>query len=153
MFLTADEVGLTGAWFEGQKYAPADLESGGTGRPLPALEEAKGWLERYFAGRAPGSVPPLHLVGTPFQLQVWELLRAVPYGQTVTYGALAARLAEQRGVVHMSAQAVGGAVGHNPISILVPCHRVVGTNGSLTGYAGGIERKEALLRLEGALTG
>lgn len=93
---------------------------------------------------------PLHFVGTDFQNEVWEILYAIPYGQTMTYGEIAQFLAEKRGVKRMSAQAVGGAVGRNEISIIVPCHRVVGTNGSLTGYAGGIEKKIALLKLEGA---
>ena len=95
-------------------------------------------------------MPPIHMLGTPFQKEVWELLRKIPYGQTTTYGALAGQIAKQRGLERMSAQAVGSAVGHNELSIIVPCHRVVGGNGSLTGYAGGIGKKIALLKLEGA---
>lgn len=96
----------------------------------------------------PGVIPPLDLHGTVFQLAVWEILRTIPYGETVTYGEIADILAAQQGRQHLSAQAVGNAVGHNPISILIPCHRVIGANGSLTGYAGGMERKRALLELE-----
>ena len=113
------------------------------------MAEAKRWLDIYFSGREPDFLPPLHPLGTPFRRAVWELLLQIPYGRTVTYGELARRLAAKQGLVHMSAQAVGGAVGHNPISILIPCHRVVGSGGSLTGYAGGIDKKVRLLELEG----
>lgn len=150
IYLAADALGVTGLWFEGQKYFPPGLAE--TGAALPALEEARRWLEIYFSGREPDFLPPLHPTGTAFQLEVWRLLREIPYGQTVTYGALARRLAARRGLAHMSAQAVGGAVGRNRISLLIPCHRVVGAGGTLTGYAGGLARKAALLRLEGAQT-
>ena len=110
----------------------------------------KRWLDIYFSGQQPDFMPPLHMSGTPFQMAVWETLREIPYGQTTTYGAIARKIARQRGVSKMSAQAVGQAVGRNELSILVPCHRVVGTNGSLTGYAGGIDKKIQLLQLEGA---
>lgn len=112
--------------------------------------EAKRWLDIYFSGKEPDFSVPLHFTGTEFQNEVWELLLAIPYGQTTTYGELARRIAGKRGVKHMSAQAVGGAIGHNNISVIVPCHRVVGTNGSLTGYAGGIDKKVKLLELEKA---
>ena len=115
------------------------------------FEHAKQWLDVYFSGREPDFKVPLHFIGTDFQKEVWEILYSIPYGQTTTYGEIAKQLAAKRGLEHMSAQAVGGAVSHNEISILVPCHRVVGTNGSLTGYAGGIDKKIALLKLEGAL--
>lgn len=95
-------------------------------------------------------MPSIHMIGSPFQLSVWELLRKIPYGETTTYGEIARRLAASRGLAHMSAQAVGGAVGHNPISIMIPCHRVVGANGSLIGYAGGLQKKARLLAYEGA---
>lgn len=148
ILLTCDEAGLTGLWFEGAKfYAPGpdkDYEE----RETPVFAQAKRWLDLYFSGRDPDFMPPVHMVGTPFQRSVWELLQAIPYGKTTTYGEIGRRLAAKRG--RTSAQAVGGAVGHNPISIIVPCHRVVGSNGSLTGYAGGIDRKARLLRLEGA---
>ncbi len=150
MLLAADEAGVTGAWFEGQKHFAARLGPGSAEGDSPALAGARRWLDLYFAGREPDFMPPLHLTGTAFQLAVWELLRAIPYGQTTTYGTLARRLAARQGLDRMSAQAVGGAVGRNPVSILVPCHRVVGADGSLTGYAGGLDRKRALLRLEGA---
>lgn len=106
------------------------------------------WLDVYFTGREPDFMPPLNPVGSGFQRAVWELLLQIPYGQTTTYGALARKLAQQQGLAHMSAQAVGGAVGRNKISILIPCHRVVGTGGRLTGYAGGVDRKAGLLELE-----
>ena len=94
-------------------------------------------------------MPPVHMIGSEFRRQVWKILREIPYGETITYGALAKRIAEEKGLKRMSAQAVGGAVGHNEISIIIPCHRVVGSDGSLTGYAGGIDKKERLLMLEG----
>ena len=114
----------------------------------PVLAAAGRWLDLYFAGRRPHFTPPLHLTGTEFRMAVWSLLQEIPYGETTTYGELARQLAQRLEVPHMSAQAVGGAVGHNPISLMIPCHRVVGTNGSLTGYGGGIQRKKALLELE-----
>ena len=148
ILLAADELGLTGAWFEGGAHFAAQLPAEHTQQETPTLAEAKRWLDRYFSGREPDALPTLHPLGTPFRRAVCELLLQIPYGRTVTYGELARRLAAKQGLVHMSAQAVGGAVGHNPISILIPCHRVVGANGSLTGYAGGLDKKRALLRLE-----
>lgn len=145
MLLAADDVGLTGAWFVGQKYFPAEVDAGGAGET--ALRQAESWLDAYFSGHDPGTLPALHLMGTPFQTAVWRLLLGIPYGQTTTYGALAAAMAAQTGR-RPAAQAVGGAVGHNPISIIVPCHRVLGANGSLTGYAGGLDKKQRLLALE-----
>lgn len=106
------------------------------------------WLDIYFAGRDPGFLPPLSTKGTPFQEEVWEILKEIPYGKTVSYGEIAMRIAEKRGIKRMAAQAVGGAVGRNPIAIIVPCHRVVGSDGSLTGYGGGLDRKVELLKLE-----
>lgn len=151
ILLAADEAGLTGLWFEGQKYFARSLDREHEEKELPVLEQAKRWLDIYFSGREPEFALPLHLIGTDFQKQVWKMLCDIPYGQTTTYGALAERLAAERGIPRMSARAVGGAVGHNGISILVPCHRVVGSGGKLTGYAGGIRRKTELLRLEGAI--
>lgn len=148
MLLACDELGLTGIWFQGAKYEALHLDPNHQEQEMPILQEAKAWLDRYFAGLAPGDLPPIHLVGTPFQLLVWELLREIPYGETRTYGELAEQIAQRRGLKRMSAQAVGGAVGRNPLSIMIPCHRVVGADGSLTGYAGGVERKRALLTLE-----
>lgn len=148
MLLAADELGLTGAWFEGGAHFAAQLPAEHTQGETPILIEAKRWLDRYFSGRKPDALPPLHPMGTAFQLSVWELLLQIPYGTTTTYGAIARQLAQRQGRPRLSAQAVGGAVGHNKISILIPCHRVVGANGSLTGYAGGLDKKRALLRLE-----
>lgn len=145
--LASDGQHLTGLWFDGQKYFPALAHEE---RMLPVFEQCSLWLDAYFRGENPDFMPSLVLHGSPFRLAVWEVLRTIPYGETVTYRDVARELARQRGLAHMSAQAVGSAVGHNPISILVPCHRVVGANGSLTGYAGGIEKKLALLRLERA---
>lgn len=150
ILLAADEVGLTGLWFEGQKYFALYLDKEREERETPPIRQAKAWLDVYFSGREPELTVPLHFIGTAFQNEVWELLYSIPYGQTVTYGELARRLAARRGLERMSAQAVGGAVGRNEISIIVPCHRVVGASGSLTGYAGGIDKKIALLKLEGA---
>ncbi len=150
LLLAADDSGLTGAWFAGQKYFARHLDAAHAERQTPHLEQAGRWLDVYFSGREPGFTVPLHPMGTAFQTAVWQLLCAIPYGQTRTYGQLAAQLASQMGRAHLSAQAVGGAVGRNPISIFVPCHRVVGATGSLTGYAGGLDRKMALLGLEKA---
>lgn len=150
ILLAADGIGLTGLWFEGQKYFSCCLDREHTEKEIPLFEMTRRWLDLYFSGREPDFSVPLHAAGTAFQKEVWEILCSIPYGQTMTYGGIARQLAAKRGVPRMSAQAVGGAVGHNPISILVPCHRVVGANGSLTGYAGGIDRKIKLLTLEKA---
>ena len=144
ILLAADETGLTGLWFEGQKYFPSFLGVDYQEKETPVLTETARWLDVYFSGKDPDILPPLHPQGSPFRQTVWNILLTIPRGQTMTYGEIARRLG-----VH-SAQAVGGAVGHNPISILIPCHRVVGSDGSLTGYAGGVERKARLLQLEGA---
>ena len=147
ILLAADDAGLTGLWFQGQKYFARGLEKEQEERNLPVFDQTKAWLDLYFSGKEPDFLPPLHLIGTDFQKQVWEILLAIPYGKTTTYGKIAGQLAQRRGLAHMSAQAVGGAVGHNPISIIVPCHRVLGTDGSLTGYAGGVDKKIHLLSL------
>ena len=112
------------------------------------MQEAIRWLDLYFAGKKPDFTPPLHPEGSAFRQMVWKALLTIPYGETRTYGELAKRIAEEKHIPTMSAQAIGGAVGHNPISIIIPCHRVVGAKGALTGYAGGVEKKEFLLRLE-----
>lgn len=145
--LTADRTGLTALCFPGHAAAVCHADADGAG----FLTEACRWLEIYFSGVRPPKTPQLHLSGTPFQRTVWALLCEIPYGQTVTYGWLAARIAEMRGG-RMSAQAVGGAVGRNPVSIIVPCHRVIGADGSLTGFGGGMDRKRFLLALEGVET-
>ena len=149
ILLAADEIGLTGLWFDGQKCFAGNLPAEHTEQETPALAEARRWLDVYFTGKAPEFLPPLHPIGSAFRRSVWEILLQIPYGQTTTYGEIARQLVERQGLSRMSAQAVGGAVGHNEISIIIPCHRVVGTNGSLTGYGGGIDRKIKLLTLEG----
>ncbi len=150
VLLAADDSALIGLWFEGAMYYALGLDSEHQEREVPAFDEARHWLDIYFSGREPDFTPDVHIKGTPFQLEVWEILRAIPYGTTVTYGEIAEKIAQKRGLSRMSAQAVGGAVGHNPISIIIPCHRVVGSDGRLTGYAGGIDKKLSLLRYEGA---
>lgn len=150
MLLAADDRGLVGIWFRGAEHFGRGLEPGSREGEHPFLLEAERWLDCYFSGREPEFQPPVHWQGTPFQQTVWELLRQIPYGSTVTYGTLAVYAAERLGRPGMSAQAVGGAVARNPLSVLVPCHRVVGADGSLTGYAGGLERKRWLLALEDA---
>ena len=141
ILLAADEIGLTGLWFDGEKYFADHLPPEHTARETPILTEAKHWLDIYFKGREPDFMPPLHPIGSTFRQDVWEILLQIPYGQTTTYGEIARQLASKKGLARMSAQAVGGAVGHNEISIIIPCHRVVGTNGSLTGYAGGSHKR------------
>lgn len=142
---------LTGLWFDGQKYFADTLSPAHAEREeLPVFRDADRWLDLYFGGKAPGFTPPLVLKATGFRKAVWEILLTVPYGETVTYAEIARRIAKERGVPHMSAQAVGGAVGHNAISLIIPCHRVVGSDGSLTGYAGGLDKKEKLLAMERA---
>lgn len=148
ILLAADEIGLTGLWFDGQKYFARDLPAEHVEQNTPVLSEAKRWLDIYFTGREPDFTPPLHPTGSVFRQAVWEILLQIPYGQTTTYGEIARQLAAKLGLPRMSAQAVGGAVGHNEVSIIIPCHRVVGTSGSLTGYAGGIDKKVKLLELE-----
>ena len=149
ILLLSDGEALTGLRFDG----PDVPEERDPSRPLLIFEETVRWLDLYFSGRDPGFTPALRLTGTPFQMEVWALLRTVPYGQTTTYGALARRLAEDCGVPRMSAQAVGGAVGRNPVALIVPCHRVLGADGSLTGYAFGLDRKRRLLDLEQTVSG
>ena len=150
ILLAADEIGLTGSWFDGEKYFAGNLPAEHAERQTPILAEAARWLDIYFTGKEPGFTPPLHPIGSPFRQAVWEILLQIPYGQTTTYGEIARQLAEKQGLEKMSAQAVGGAVGLNEISVIIPCHRVVGTSGSLTGYAGGIDKKVKLLELERA---
>ena len=148
--LASDGQSLTGLWFDGQNFYARTLDPVHTEKALPVFDEARRWLEIYFSGREPDFTPPLTLRGTAFQTGVWEILRAIPYGKTMTYGQIAEELALRAGLPRMSAQAVGGAVGRNPVSVIVPCHRVVGSDGSLTGYAGGLERKLRLLQMESA---
>ena len=152
ILLASDGSALTGLWFYGQKYFAAGLPQENTAADLPVFRQTAQWLDVYFSGHQPDFMPPLCLMGTPFQKQVWQMLQQIPYGSVTTYGALAAEIAKARGLHAMSARAVGSAVGRNPVSIIVPCHRVVGSNGSLTGYAGGLLRKRSLLQLEGVDT-
>lgn len=164
LFLAAENEALIGLWIQGQKYFPAGLFPEGEKMREPAekdcgiLARAGEWLDQYFAGGrprpgqlklAPGLALEILPAGSEFRRQVWKLLLEIPYGEVLTYGELARRMAVYRGRSSMSAQAVGGAVGHNPLSIIIPCHRVVGADGSLTGYAGGLEKKRWLLQLEG----
>lgn len=149
--LACNESGeLVGLWIEGQKYFMDSIPLKSLSRrETPVLERARDWLDRYFAGARPKpSELPLAPAGSAFRREVWRLLCEIPYGEVVTYGELAKKIAARRGADHMSAQAVGGAVGHNPVSVVIPCHRVVGSDGSLTGYAGGLKRKNALLTHE-----
>ena len=151
ILLASDSLGLTGLWFFGQKYFPAPPpEEISSPEAEHHLDETVRWLDLYFAGQKPDFIPKLHPIGTAFQQLIWSLLLDIPYGTTATYGDLAKQASLLLGRPHMSAQAVGGAVGHNPISIIIPCHRVLGSNGQMTGYAGGIWRKEKLLTLESA---
>lgn len=174
--LASNGVSLIGLWFYGQKHFPAMLTNENSDySDLPVFEHTRKWLDLYFSGDCPDFTPPLAPKGTPFQQKVWKLLLAIPYGKTVTYGEISKQYVETchgtslrdaslhgaslqgtsiQGTLltkNMSAQAVGGAVGHNPISLIIPCHRVIGANGSLTGYAGGLERKKYLLELEQGL--
>ena len=151
--LASDGAAITGLWLAGQKDFASTLDIHASPAPdLPVFGQAAAWLTAYFTGAPLPAMPPLAPSGSPFRQAVWALLREIPYGATTTYGALTQAL-RARGIA-AAPQAVGGAVGHNPISILIPCHRVVGADGSLTGYAGGVEKKRFLLELEGAdLTG
>ena len=147
--LAGDGEALSGLWFSGQKYFGSTLGKAPVqNKALPVFDRTKLWLDIYFSGKAPDFTPPLSLNTTPFRKAVWEILLTIPFGQTMTYGEIAEKMAEQMGLRHMSAQAVGGAVGHNPVSLIIPCHRVIGSDGSLTGYAGGIDRKRRLLEME-----
>jgi len=151
--LASDGEALVGLWFDGQKYFADTLSAHHEERPLPIFGEADRWLDVYFSGQAPDFTPKLCLRATAFRRAVWRVLLTIPYGRTMTYGDVARRVAAETGLSHTSPRAVGGAVGRNAISLIIPCHRVVGANGGLTGYAGGIDRKARLLRLEGAAVG
>ncbi len=147
--LSSDGAALTALWLEGQRYFGRTGETWQRSDDLPVFTRAKAWLEQYFAGQRPAAhLLPLSPRGTAFQQEVWQLLCVIPYGTTTTYGDLAAEIARRRGLPRFSAQAVGHAVGRNPLAIMIPCHRVVGSDGNLTGYAGGMERKVWLLQHE-----
>ena len=149
--MASEGTALVGLWFDGQKYFADGLDPVHVERPdLPIFEQTRRWLDVYFGGKEPGFTPPILMrTNSDFRRQVWELLLTIPFGHTLSYGAIARRIAATGGLSSMSAQAVGGAVGHNPVSLIIPCHRVVGVHGSLTGYAGGVERKAQLLKMEG----
>ena len=151
ILLAQKEEKLIGLWLEGQKYFLGSLkEEMEPCSDSRVLDQARDWLDRYFQGKRPQiSELPLAPRGSEFRKEIWDMLCEIPYGEVTTYGELAKRLAARRGLASMSAQATGGAVGHNPISIIIPCHRVVGSDRSLTGYAGGLEKKKWLLALEG----
>lgn len=146
--LRSDGKSLTGLWFVGQVNDAKDIDDLEIKNDLPIFLQVESWLERYFSGKQTSITIPLQPKGTSFQQRVWQILQEIPYGETMTYGEIAQRIAKEKGVETFSAQAVGQAVGKNPISILIPCHRVLGKNGALTGYAGGVHRKEQLLQLE-----
>lgn len=148
--LASDGKALTGLWFDGQKYFGSTLSADHEPENLPVFEQTRKWLEIYFSGKAPSFTPPLNVRATTFRKAVWDILLTISFGQTMTYGEIAHKIAAQKGLAHMSAQAVGGAVGHNPISLIIPCHRIVGADGSLTGYAGGTDKKLWLLSMEKA---
>lgn len=142
IIMQAEDDRLFGLYFDRQNDAAETAN-------VPVFEETTRWLDCYFDGKAPDFTPPLLLCGTPFQTAVWNILLKIPYGEAVTYGAIAKEIAAQRGIKRMSAQAVGGAVGSNPIAVIVPCHRVLGSGGQITGYAGGLDKKRHLLTIEG----
>ena len=142
--LAGDGEALTGLWFDGQKHIAETLDPEHREKNLPVFAEADRWLDLYFSGKDPGFLPKLALRGTPFRKAVWEILLTIPYGKTMTYG----EIAEKMHLSRMSARAIGGAVGHNAVSLMIPCHRAVGADGSLTGYAGGVDRKARLLEME-----
>jgi methylated-DNA-[protein]-cysteine S-methyltransferase len=144
MTMASDGQALTALWFDGTRREPRFVDMTSATTMLPVFEETCRWLDFYFGGKKPDFTSPLAPKGTPFQQRVWEILLSIPYGKTVSYGDIARRISPT-----MSAQAIGGAVGRNPIGIIIPCHRVIGADGSLTGYGGGLERKRWMLELEG----
>lgn len=146
--MASDGTALTGLWFDGQKYFADTVLEEHIEKSLPIFDDVSKWLDIYFGGKEPDFMPLVTFETTPFRKAVWDILVTIPYGKTMTYGEIADIIAGQKGIDKMSAQAVGGAVGHNLVSIIIPCHRVVGTGGSLTGYAGGIDKKIQLLKLE-----
>lgn len=150
LLLASDGINLTGLWIEGQKYYASTLDECNIIEEVPVLTKVKQWLDYYFEGKNPKVNFPLKFIGSTFRQAVWKELCNIPYGEFVTYGEIAKKLAQEINKTKMLSRAVGGAVGHNPISIIVPCHRVIGANGKLTGYAGGIDKKIKLLELEKA---
>ena len=150
MTMASDGEHLTGLWFDGQKYDRSTISDEAVVQPLlPVFTQTARWLDAYFEGTDPGFTPPIRVEGSDFKKMVTSIMLSIPFGATSTYARIAAEVARRTGRKQMSAQAVGGAVGRNPIVLIVPCHRVVGANGSLRGYAGGVDRKERLLEMEG----
>ena len=147
--LASDGEALTGLWFDGQIYFADTMSDDSKKEELPIFVQTSHWLDSYISGKEPDFTPRLKMNTTPFRKAVWEILLTIPFGKTMTYGEIAKLIAQNRGISQMSAQAVGGAVGHNSIALIIPCHRVVGSKGNLTGYAGGLDKKVKLLRLEG----
>ena len=145
--LASEGIHLIGLWFENQNYYGSTLSFPIEEKNLPIFHETSLWLNDYFKGVLPTSIPPIKLYTTPFRKNVYDTLLTIPYGTTTTYGEIASQISKKK----MSAQAVGNAIGHNPISIIIPCHRVIGKDGSLVGYAAGLERKKRLLQLENIL--
>ena len=148
MTMTSDGTSLIGLWFDGQKYFADTIEKSTPQKDLPIFKQTDKWLDIYFSAKSPEFTPPLTMHTTPFRKCVWEIMLTIPFGRTMTYGEIADKIAKQKGIEKMSAQAIGGAVGHNSISLIIPCHRVVGSNGNLTGYAGGLDKKIKLLEIE-----
>lgn len=146
--MASDGENLIGLWFNGQKYFADVLGKDYIEKDLPIFKETCRWLDIYFSGKVPDFIPDISINATSFRREVWEILLSIPYGEVITYGEIADKIARKRGISKMSAQAVGNAVGHNPISIIIPCHRVVGKDGSLIGYAGGVDKKSWLLNME-----
>ena len=147
--LASDGEALTGLWFDGQTYFADTMSDDSKKEELPIFVQTCHWLDSYFSGKEPDFTPRLKMNTTPFRKAVCEVLLTIPFGKTMTYGDIAKLIAQKRGIAQMSAQAIGGAVGHNSIALIIPCHRVVGSKGNLTGYAGGLDKKVKLLRLEG----
>lgn len=155
LIMSSNGQDLTGLWFDCQKQYNCTLKKEQEYIVNTAdyvIKETEKWLDTYFNGIVPNFIPPILLDGTEFQETVWDILLSIPYGKIITYGEIADKIAKKRGIERMSAQAVGGAVSHNPIALIIPCHRVVGKNNYLTGYAGGLEKKIELLKLEGVDT-
>ncbi|PJG82492.1 methylated-DNA--[protein]-cysteine S-methyltransferase [Caviibacterium pharyngocola] len=150
ILLASDDVGVVGIWFKGEKYYAYCLDKEYEPKETQSIREMKRWLDVYFQGKQPDFEPPIHMIGTAFQQEVWHILREIPYGTTTTYKEIARKIAQSKGIESMSAQAVGTAVGKNNLNLIVPCHRVVASNNSLAGYAGGIDKKITFLKLEGA---
>ena len=139
--MTSDGQSLTSLKFEDHPMSEPSAD-------LPVFDQTERWLNHYFQGKIPDFDIPVSLTITPFQNEVLSVVSSIPYGTTMTYGQVAEQIASKRGIRHMSAQAVGNALAHNPVWLIIPCHRVIGKNGELTGYAGGLERKEFLLKME-----